>query len=74
MPEPMVANSSSLMQEIKRSSDTLASARYNIPGRIQPWRALIYYTGLAFLVSALTASAQTNLLISEVGQFMRSDP
>ena len=54
MPGPDCYEELTLMKQIQR-----------FPSRVQRWHALIYYTGLLFIVSALAASAQTNVLITE---------
>src|SRR2546423_2184064 len=55
-----------LMKQSKRFSGTLSLAWSNL----QRWRSLLCCAGLALLVSVLTASAETNVLITE---FMASN-
>ena len=56
------------MKSLNRSLQTLALC--NLPTRFERWRALICCVAVAFLVSVISVSAQTNLLITE---FMASN-
>jgi len=59
---------SNTMKQIKGFHGALSLS--NISRRLRPWRALVCWAVLAFFVCTLSASAQTNVLITE---FMASN-